>query len=344
MKKSSITIKDIAHKLDISTSTVSRALRNKPDVNPETKAKVKALAEKLAYEPNSIALSLVSKRSFTIGVVVPGYHAYFYGEAIAGIEEYALDRDYHIMICNTHESYELEKAIVRKLVNRRVDGIILSLSRETKNFDHLKMLKDKHIPYVLFNRIADDVEASKVCVDDMDGAVKAVNHLLKNGYRNIAHIQGPAGLLLSEKRKEGYLQALHKAGITPRPEWIVPSDFSLKSGMHCTEILMQQTPAPDAIFCICDEVAYGSIAWLKRHGYAVPEKVGVVGFTGEMFAEIIEPALTTIVQPAYEVGSKAAELLLERIDNASLPHVTIEFKTTMVERDSSCGLAVPREV
>ena len=148
MKSRDITIKDIAHKLDISTSTVSRALRNRPDVNPETKAKVKELAKKLNFEPNAIALSLVSKKSFTIGVVVPGLRAYFYSEAISGIEEFALDHDYHILVCNTRESYEVEKAIIRKLISKRVDGAIISMSRETKNFDHFMELKEKNIPFI----------------------------------------------------------------------------------------------------------------------------------------------------------------------------------------------------
>ena len=336
MKKDrSITIKDIAHKLDISTSTVSRALRNKPDVNPETKAKVRELAEKLRYEPNSIALSLVSKRTFTIGVVVPGYHAYFYGEAISGIEELTLDHNYHIMICNTRESYELERSIIHKLVNRRVDGIILSLSRETKNYDHLEELKEKNIPYVLFNRVADEIEASKVCGDDMGGAILAVEHLLAKGYRKIAHIEGPRGLLLTEKRKEGYIHALKKANVPLDESLIVSSDFSLASGIKCTEALMGKENKPDAIFCVCDEVAYGSITWLKRNGFNVPTQVGVIGFTGEMFSEIIEPSLTTIQQPAYQIGMKAAELLLERINNTSLPNVAIEFKTSIIERAST---------
>lgn len=335
MKKRNYTIKDIAHKLDISTSTVSRALRDQPDVNPETKAKVKELAKKLNFEPNAIALSLVSKKSFTIGVVVPSYHAYFYGEAISGIEVFALEHNYHILVCNTRESYDLEKAIIRKLINRRVDGIIVSVSRETKNFDHLLELRSKNIPFVLFNRIVENLETSKVCVDDKDGAMKAVDHLLKKGYKKIAHIQGPSGLLLSEKRKEGYLRALKNAGITPDANWIVTSDFTLNSGKDCAELLMKSKNKPDAIFCVCDEVAYGAIAWLKKNGYKLPRQMGVVGFTGEIFAEVIEPALTTIRQPAYDVGTKAAELLIERIDNPNLPDVTIEFKTSLVQRDSA---------
>lgn len=335
IKNRAITIKDIAHKLDISTSTVSRALRNRPDVNPETKAKVKELAMKLNFEPNSIALSLVSKKSFTIGVVVPSYHAFFYSEAISGIEEVALEHDYHILVCNSRESYDLEKAIVRKLINKRVDGIIVSVSRETKNFDHFLELKEKNIPFVLFNRIVDNLEASKVCVDDRDGALKAVNYLIEKGYTKIAHIQGPTELLLSQKRKEGYLAALKNAGISLNKDWIMTSDFTLGSGRECTENLMKLKSKPDAIFCVCDEVAYGSISWLKKNGYKLPQDMGIVGFTGEIFAELIEPALTTIEQPAYEVGTKAAELLLERIINPNIPNVTIEFKTSLIVRDSA---------
>lgn len=334
MKNRSITIKHIAIKLGISTSTVSRALRDRPDVNPETKAKVRELADTLDYEPNPIAVSLVSKRSYTIGVIVPCYH-FFYSEALSGIEEYALEHNYHIMLCNTRESYELEKTIVHKLVAKRVDGIIISLSRETKNYDHLNELKKKDIPFVLFNRVADEVDSSKVCVDDMNGAIAAVNYLLEKGYKKIAHIQGPPGVFLTERRKEGYLHALNNANITPRKDWIVQSDFSLNSGIECTRILMESEDKPDAIFCVSDSVAFGSISWLKKNGYSIPDQVGVVGFTGEVFSEIIEPSLTTIEQPAYKVGMKAANLLLDRINNASLPNVTIELKTSMIKRDSA---------
>ncbi len=334
MKNRSITIKHIAIKLGISTSTVSRALRNKPDVNPETRAKVEELANSLNYEPNSIAVSLVSKRSYTIGVVVPCYH-FFYAEAISGMEEFTIDHNYYIMICNTRESYQLEKEIIKKLVSKRVDGLIISLSRETKNYDHLLELKKKEIPYVLFNRIAEDVDTSKVCVDDMDGAFTAVNYLIKKGYRKIAHIQGPPDLLLSQRRKQGYLNALRNAGIEPSDDDIITSDFSVKSGRLCTEKLMNLADKPDAIFCVSDEVAYGSINWLKKNGYSIPEQIAVVGFTGEEFSELIEPPLTTIQQPAYEVGLKAAEVLLDRIENKNLPNVNIEIKTVLVQRNSA---------
>ncbi|MAE85252.1 MAG: LacI family transcriptional regulator [Flammeovirgaceae bacterium] len=334
MKNRSITIKHIAIKLGISTSTVSRALRDRPDVNPETKAKVKELARELNYEPNLIAVSLVSKKSYTIGVVVPCYH-YFYAEAISGMEELALENDYHIMICNTRESYDLEKDIIHKLASKRVDGLIISLSRETKNFDHLDELKKKGIPYVLFNRVAEEVESSKVCVDDMNAAIQAVEHLINKGYKRIAHIQGPSDLLLSRKRTEGYVRALEKAGHPVKDQYMVHSDFSIKSGQQCTETLMSLPEPPDSIFCVCDEVAYGSMAWLKRHGYKIPQDVGVVGFTGEEFSEVIEPPLTTIIQPAYEVGKKSVEILLDRIGNSSLSNVTIELKTSLMNRESA---------
>lgn len=330
-----ITIKDIARKLQISTSTVSRALRNQPDVNPETKAKVKELAKQLNYEPNAIALSLVNKKSFTLGVVVPSYHAYFYGEAIAGIEEYALEHDYHIMICNTRESYDLERVIVKKLASKRVDGILISISRETKNFDHLHWLMEKNIPVVLFNRVANEIRSCQVSVDDFSGSSMAVHHLIKQGYKKIAHIGGPAGLLLSEKRENGYRQTLEREGLTSLPEWVIPSDFSLASGKIAAEKLMNGKEKPDAIFCICDEVAYGAIHWLKQNNYHIPKDVGIIGFTGETFAELIDPPLTTIAQPAYEVGLQAAKLVIDRINNPGLPPVNVTLQATLVSRDST---------
>lgn len=331
----SITIKDIARKLQISTSTVSRALRNQPDVNPETKEKVKELAKKLSYEPNSIALSLVSRKSYTLGVIVPSFHAYFYGEAISGIEEYALEHDYHIMICNTRESYDLERLLVKNMVNKRVDGLLISISRETKNFDHLQWVKDKKIPIVLFNRVTDCLEAPQVCVDDFNAAKSAVDHLIMKGYRKIAHIKGPDGLLLSERRQKGYSHVLSSRGLESREEWIVASDFSLRSGILAAEKLMSAKDKPDAIFCVCDEVAYGAMHWLKQNGYSVPTHVGVIGFTGEAFAELVEPPLTTVVQPAYDLGVQSARMIIERIQNPALPTVNVTLQATLQERKST---------
>ena len=336
MNSGHYTIKDIAKKLNLSASTVSRALRDLPDVKPETMKVVKKLAEEWNYQPNPIAQGLVKKKSYNIGVIIPDFMIHFYAEALSGIYKVANDAGYNVMVCQTNELYNNELKSLRTLVSSRVDGLIVAISKETHNFDHLNSLNLSKTPLVVFNRVSDKIGASKVVFDDLKSGYKATRHLIDCGCKNIAHIAGPDNLQLSEDRKEGYKNALEKYGLKYDEELVVSCDFSLEDGKEAMEKIIQSGKKVDGIFTVCDAAAYGAMAVLKNVGYKIPEDVSVIGFTNEPFAKLIEPSLSTISQPSYEIGETATHLLLKHIESKAefVPETRI-LETELIERNSS---------
>ncbi|MEM9325160.1 MAG: LacI family DNA-binding transcriptional regulator [Bacteroidota bacterium] len=314
MKERQVTIKDLARKLDISVSTVSRALRSLPDVNPETKKRVIELAEELNYEPNTIALSLVTKRTNTVGVIIPSFIIHFYSAAITGMQEVLSARGINTIICQSAESLENEIRNVNTLLASRVDGIIGSLSIETSSTEHLEKIKRKGIPLILFNRTTGDLHVPTAEVDDYQGAVDAVQHLVDQGFKRIAHIAGPGALNISQMRKNGYLDVLKRSNMPIDEELILPCDFSMESGAECTERLMSLTHPPDAAFVVSDSAAFGAIRYLQDRKLRIPEDLALVGFTNEPLSSLVNPPLTTVSQPSREIGRAAAELFLAQLD------------------------------
>lgn len=336
MNSSQYTIKDIAKRLNISASTVSRALRSLPDVKPETMKAVKELAAKWNYQPNPIAQGLVKKRSYNIGVIIPDFLIHFYAEALSGIYKVANEAGYNVMVCQTNETYENELKSLQTLVSSRVDGLIVAISKETDNFDHLNSLNLKKTPLVVFNRVSNDIAASKVIFDDFKSGYKATRHLIDCGCKNIAHIAGPMNLQLSIDRKEGFKKALHKYQLNYTDELVVSCDFSLEDGKEAMEKLLQTGKKIDGVFTVCDAAAYGAMAVLKNAGYKIPDDVSVVGFTNEPFAKLIEPSLSTISQPSLEIGETAAHLLIKHVENKeSFEAETRIIETELIERNSS---------
>lgn len=330
------TIKDIAKRLGLSASTVSRALRDLPDVKPETMQAVKDLAKELNYLPNPIAQGLVKKRSYNIGVIIPDFMIHFYAEALSGIYKVANEAGYNVMVCQTNETYNNELKSLRTLVSNRVDGLIIAISKETDHFDHLNSLNLQKTPLVVFNRVSNEISASKVVFDDLKSGYKATRHLIDCGCKNIAHISGPKNLQLSEDRKCGYKKALEKYGLCYDEELVVSCDFSLEDGKEAMEKILQTGKKIDGIFTVCDAAAYGAMAVLKNAGYKIPEDVSVIGFTNEPFAKLIEPSLSTISQPSYEIGETATHLLLKHIENKEefIPEIRV-LETELIERNSS---------
>lgn len=335
MKKENITIIDIAHALGISKSTVSRALRDKHDVNSETKKKVLAYALKHDYQPDFMARSLRSKTTRTIGVIVPAYNIPFYSIAICGIQDYAMKQGYNVMVCHSSEQYELEKRNVEALLAAQVEGIIISVARNTELNEHIYKLKQKGIPLVMFNRVIEEFKAAKVVVDDYYGAREMVKYLLKTGCKKIAHISGPANIALSSNRKEGYKDALSEAGIIYDPVMVVEADFTIDSGMKAMASLLQQNSKIDAVFCVCDAVAFGAIKVIKRKGFRIPSDISVAGFTDEPMCEMIEPTLTTVKQPIYEIGESASRLLFDQFQSPDLPTEICVLNTELEVREST---------
>ena len=335
MRKARITIIDISKALKISKSTVSRALNHSPEVNPETKKKVFEYAEKFDYRPDFLGTSLRKRSSKTIGVIIPAYNIPFYSIAICGIQDYAMKQGYNVMVCHSREQYDVEIRNVEALLAANVDGIIISVSRDTEKNEHIFRLKKMGIPLVLFNRVIENFKAAKVVVNDYYGAYNMVKYLAETGCRNIAHISGPDNLLLSNNRKAGYLDALKDMGIHFNPRLLVSGDFTIESGLHCTKNLIDTGAFFDAVFCVCDAVAFGAIKELKGKGIKIPEDVSVAGFTNEPMAELVEPTLTTVKQPIYEIGETAARLLFNQMIDPELPSEFCVLETELIIRNST---------
>lgn len=318
MKFEAVTIKDIAKALGISTSTVSRALRDSYEISPETKQLVLECAEKLNYRPNPIALSLKERRSRSIGVVVCEIANNFFSQVINGIESIAYDKGYNVIISQTHESYEREVMDLHYLASRSVDGLLISVSTETNDFSHLKALHEKGLPIVFFDRISDELQTHSVIVDNFRGAYEATEHLVQNGYKRIAAIANSEFLSITHERLGGYKEALIANGLKPDDKHIKHCFYG---GMIFSEIeeavnkLMTLKEKPDAIFTTSDKLTTGCLKTLMRRGLRVPDDIALVGFSNSDIAELINPSLTVVRQPAMEMGQTSIELLLQLIES-----------------------------
>lgn len=335
-----ITIKDIAKALSLSTSTVSRALRGSYEISPETKKLVLEYAEKFNYRPNPIALSLKERRSRSIGVVVTEIANNFFSQAINGIESIAYNRGYHVIISQSHESYEREIVNVQHLSSRSVDGLLVSLSTETVNTDHFKSLHEKGLPIVFFDRIAEEIDTHKVIVDNYKGAYEATDSLIKSGFKKIAHLTSSPHLSISKERLAGYKDALIKNNIPVDESYI---KYCNHGGMIMAEVenavkeLLRLKNKPDAIFTASDRVTMCCLTTFKTLGLSVPEDIAIIGFTNSGLIELLNPSLSAVKQPAFEMGQMATELLIQLIESKR-PVTQFETKvlhTELAVRDSS---------
>jgi len=330
------TINDIARQLQLSPSTVSRALRDHPDISRATKEKVLALAAATNYQPNLIAQSLQTRRSNNIGVIVPEIRNTFFSTVISGIEEVAYEAGYTIMVCQSNDTYEREVVNTRALAANRVAGLLVSISQETVDFDHFRVLMDQGIPVVLFDRVAEALAVSKVIVDDFDGAYAAVAHLIATGRRRIAHLAGSSRLYVSRKRCEGWLTALRDHGIPVGEGYLIRGGCHEEDGRLGMQRLLDLPERPDAVFCINDPVAIGAYLCLREQGVAIPGEVALIGFSNNPNTALVTPRLTTVNQPAFDIGRQAAQLLLQHFsgEQAVVPQ-TIVLKTELIIREST---------
>lgn len=336
MKLIQATIKDIAKALKISPSTVSRALKDYPGISAETKNKVKELADKLNYRPNAVALSLRQSKSFTLGVIVPEVVHFFFSTVISGIEEGALANGYNVILCQTKELYEREVKMVETMISSQIDGLLVSHSRETKDFNHFKRLLDRNFPIVFFDRLPPIEGTVNVIVDDFTGAYDAVAHLISQGYRDVLHLAGPKNLKISEEREAGYRNALQDAGLSVSEDRIIscPNGTLEESQSLCLHVF-STSDRPDAVFASNDMAAAGAIEALKTLGITVPDGVGVAGFSNWQFSSLIAPPMTTVAQPGFEMGERAVALLLECIESGKYIPITEVLATTLIPRASS---------
>ena len=331
------TLNDLARTLQLSPSTVSRALRNHPDISDKTKARVLEMATRTNYQPNLIAQSLQNRRSNNIGVIVPEIRNTFFSTVISGIEEVAYEAGYTIMVCQSADTFSREQLNVRALAANRVAGMLVSISQETTRYDHLQMVVRQGIPLVLFDRVAEDFEAGKVIVDDYAGAYGAVKHLIERGRKKIAHIGGTATMYVSRKRRLGYETALRDHGHQVRPEYCVTGGYHEEDGWAATENLLALPDPPDAIFAINDPVAIGAFQCLEAHGVAIPRQMALVGYSNNPNTALVRPRLTTVNQPAFEIGRQAALLLLQKFTDEKYRDSTetIILPTELIIRESS---------
>ncbi|OKS86957.1 LacI family DNA-binding transcriptional regulator [Mucilaginibacter polytrichastri] len=336
----SYTIKDIAKALGLSTSTVSRALNGSYEIGTETKKLVLEYAEKINYRPNPIALSLKDQKSHSLGVVVAEVANTYFSQAINGIESIAYNRGYHVIITQTHESAARETANVQHLLSRHVDGLLVSLSSETTDLTQYKYLHEKGFPIVFFDRVAADIDTHKVTADNYKGSFEATVHLIEAGFTQIAHLTNSANLIISQKRLEGYKDALEKHNIVYRPELIKHCNHGgmIQDEVECAvKELIALQDRPDAIFIASDRLTTSCLAILKKLKLKVPKDIAISGFTNSDVAELFDPPLTVVRQPAFQIGQIATEMLIKVIESKRpvTEFITETIDTELIKRAST---------
>ncbi|WP_373512942.1 LacI family DNA-binding transcriptional regulator [Persicitalea sp.] len=309
-KRHQTTIIDIANELGVSNSTVSRALHNHPDINPDTKKAILDKAQELDYQPNQLAHSLVKSRTNTVGIIVPEFLTQFFPNVIVGAQKVLRLAGYNLVIMQSGESYDIEVANTKALLANRVDGLLVSMSHETNNYDHFRNFEKREVPVVYFNRVVEELGTHKVVANDYQGAFAAVEHLIQNGYRRIAHLGGPPNLLISQERLRGYRDALQKYGLLVLPELVIHGDFTAQKAAIYAQYLLDLAESPDAIFAVNDPTAIEILTLAKARELRVPQDLGVVGFSDDPIALYIGSGLTTVKQPTARMGEAAAAMVL----------------------------------
>ncbi|HEV2483872.1 MAG TPA: LacI family DNA-binding transcriptional regulator [Puia sp.] len=333
MKYEAITIKDIAKALGLSTSTVSRALRGSYEISAETRKLVLEYAEKLNYRPNPIAQSLKEKRSRSIGIVVCEIANNFFSQVINGIESVAYKKGYYVIISQSHESFEREVANTQYLASRSVDGLLISLSTETTDLSHLSKLHDKGLPIVFFDRITEEMPTHKVIANNFNGAYQATEHLIRNGFKRIAHLTISPHLSITKERLAGYKAALADNRISFDESLVKYCKYGgliEEETDEAVESLLTQPNKPDAIVAASDKLSTGCLAALAKKKVRVPEDIGLVGFTNSLLTDIFHPALTSVRQPAFEMGQVAMEMLIQIIESK---HPVAKFETRVLNTE-----------
>jgi len=340
--KSKITIKDIAKELGVSTSTVSKALKDSYEISESTKAKIKAFANFYHYKPNSLALKLRSQKTMVIGIIIPEIVHYFFSRVISGIEKVANKRGYNVMICVSNESYDKELLNIEMLANGSVDGLLISISKETQkigDFSHFNELIENDVPFVLFDRIENSINCDKIIIDDEGGAYKATKFLLEQNCKKIALITTPDYVTVGKLRNNGYVKALQKFGIEKDLSIIVKIenlDDDHEGIYNQIKKLIFVKDPPDGIFAVNELYAALAMKIAKERGLKIPEDIKIIGFTDGIISEFSSPSLTTVAQHGYTMGKQSAELLIDRIENKTKENFQTEIiSTTITVREST---------
>jgi len=314
MATKQVTVKDIAKRLRLHYTTVSKALRDHPDISPATKQRVVSLAEELDYHPNSIAKSLKNQATSTLGVIVPSIRNDFFSAVISGIEEVAYGREFNTVVCQSNESSEREAIHLNTLISNRVAGVLVSVAQTTTSGARFRALQRQGIPLVFFDRVCADVEAGKVVVDDFAGARKAAQYLIDAGYRRIAHAAGRGNTSVGQERCRGYVSALEQNGIAVERDLMTYGGLEEEDGIAACRKLLTLDRRPEAIFAVNDPVALGVYKEVRQHGLEIPADIALVGFGDNTLSSYLDPPLTTVKQSPYEIGKVAARMLLRQIE------------------------------
>ncbi len=335
MIKPQITIKDIARALNISPSTVSRALKNHPDISQDTKDVVNKYAKDFNYKPNTLALSLRMSKNNTIGVIVPEINNYFFSSVLSGIEQVANQEDFNVILCQSGENYEKEVRDTQALIATRVSGVLASLCKHTTNYDHFQEIIDSYIPLVFFDRICIGINSDRVVVDDYAGAFAAVEYLIQTGCKRIAFYSSPLHLEISKNRKNGYLDALRKYSI-PVDESLIRVCDTREEAIIITPEILESENRPDGFFAINDHCAAGILYAVKLAKLKVPDDIAIFGFSDGELAKACDPMLSTVEQHGFEMGKYAAKLLLDKINGITHGQYTNKIvKTNLIIRGTT---------
>lgn len=335
MKKGPLTIKDIAKDLNISPSTVSRALKDNPDISPETRKMVQDYAKEHKYKPNALALSLRTQHTNIIGVIVPELANHFFSGVLSGMETVAEEKDYHVIVCQSLEDYKKEVRNVQTLIKARVCGVLISQSKTTTRYEHFQELLDNDIPVVFFDRICTGIDSDKVVVDDYSGTFTAVEYMIKTGCKRIAFFSAPLHLEISKNRKNGYLDALRKYQL-PVDETLIRIADTKQLGYERAMEILQEPNRPDGFMAMNDYTASGILLAAKKLKFRVPEDISIFGFSNSNIAQDTDPMLSTMDQHPQKVGEEAMALILEKIENPkNTSRKNKLIKTSLIARQTT---------
>lgn len=337
LREKEVTIYDLAKKLNISIATVSRALKDDPVVSKKTKKKISDLAQEMGYRSNNFARNLRSQKTNTIGVIVPRLNSYFMSTVIAGIESIANKEGYNLIISQSSESFEKEMASAKTMFNNRVDGLLVSLAYDTEDLDHFNSFFKRNIPLIFFDRVVDGENSTNILIDNRRAAYEATTHLIKQGCERIVHITATPKRNVYVDRLQGYKHALSDGKIAFKDDYIIISNLSQEAGALAAQEILQMKPLPDGVFVANDNCAVGCMLALKQAGIKIPENIAFVGFNNDPVSKVVEPNLTTINYPGYEMGEAAARNLINHLNGKATIQSTntIILRSELVIRDSS---------
>ncbi|WP_183574675.1 LacI family DNA-binding transcriptional regulator [Mucilaginibacter sp. X5P1] len=340
MKFHTVKLKDIAKELGLSSSAVSKALNDSYEISEETKKRVNEYAKRINYRPNPIAQSLKQGHTKSIGIVVSTIDNHFFSQVINGIESIAHGKGYNVIITQTNESYDIEVQSIKHLIFRSIDGILISLSTETENIRHLNEINDRGLPIVFFDRVSNAPNTHKIVVDNFTGAYEGTMQLINSGYHRIAHITSSPNISITIERLEGYKKALKDSGILYKEDYV---KYCMHGGKYPDEIhkalteVLSKADRPNAIFTASDRITTSTFTLLREFNVQIPDEIAILGFTNTQLASVLDPPLSTIYQPGFEIGKNAVELLIKLIESKRpvKEYVTTVLPTTLFARASS---------